>query len=599
MRTKTIAVLLSLAMLLALLPACGAEKEPEEPASPEVLLPAEDIARAVSSAAPDESEDGPESLGEQLEEYVEAAYGLNAEDWEDGYVLRATGVRAYEIAVLRFAGEAETAYGEEQLGAYCNSRQAAFTGYAPDEATLVSGAKICRIGNYVGLFICEDPKGAEELFTSILESGEVPEVIVKPELEPEPEPVAEPEPVTDMDSLAEALMDACREEIDEINTTGGLVSIANPRFTKGFAEMMESVYGISADQWVDGFVVDDLTGKAFELVVLRMADQETAETGRKLLDEYWERLKDDHSEWRDGVRYVSEEDSAFFDDLCSAHLTCSGEFLAFLVCRDAENVKNVLNNGIRAVLQAEREQSEESGYQNPEEPLFVEIAEGVIVTEARWPEPEGEADPDHPGRLKYVPTGNELMEIYDTSAIVAAWEAGDPSGLSDYDRAIYDNAKEVLDGILRDGMSSFEKEVEIYDWILRNVRYYATHMDALAEDERDAYTPCGGLVNREAVCLGYAATFQLLTELAGLESMTVVGVAEMTEDHGWAMVRLNGEWYCVDPTWDASAYEFGTMDGREWCYFNVTSDYMVRTHHQWDYDAVPEATAGDYGVPTR
>ena len=151
-----------------------------------------------------------------------------------------------------------------------------------------------------------------------------------------------------------------------------------------------------------------------------------------------------------------------------------------------------------------------------------------------------------------MPAGNELMEVYDTSAITAAWALGDPSGLSDDDRAIYDSAREVLDGILQDGMSDFEKEVEIYDWVLRNVTYYWPHMDALAEEDRNAYTPYGGLVNRKAVCLGYASTFQLLTELAGLESLTVVGAADVTEDHGWTMVRLNGEWYCVDPTWDAS-----------------------------------------------
>ena len=30
-------------------------------------------------------------------------------------------------------------------------------------------------------------------------------------------------------------------------------------------------------------------------------------------------------------------------------------------------------------------------------------------------------------------------------------------------------------------------------------------------------------------------------------------------------------------------------------YFNVTSDYMSLTDHQWDYDNTPEATAQDYG----
>ena len=110
----------------------------------------------------------------------------------------------------------------------------------------------------------------------------------------------------------------------------------------------------------------------------------------------------------------------------------------------------------------------------------MEIAEGVFVTEAMWPELTGDFDPDYPGRIRYVPTGkichaeygqlkqrhvggegakdeavrplsgrdpvdalhrlrkavvgriryvptgNEMMEVYDTSAIVAAWQAEDP-----------------------------------------------------------------------------------------------------------------------------------------------------------------------------
>ena len=30
-------------------------------------------------------------------------------------------------------------------------------------------------------------------------------------------------------------------------------------------------------------------------------------------------------------------------------------------------------------------------------------------------------------------------------------------------------------------------------------------------------------------------------------------------------------------------------------YFNVTSDFLADTDHQWDYDSVPEATAEDGG----
>ena len=594
MRTRMLAVFISLTMLLALLPACQAETEPEA-VPPVVLLPAEDIACAVSSAALDEPEEGAETLGEQLETYAEAAYGLGTDEWEDCAVRRATGVRAYEIAVLRFADEAGAARGEEMLTAYRGSREAAFTGYAPKEAELVSKGKVCRVGNYVGLFICEDPAGAEALFTSILETGETPEPAAKPEPEPEPEPVSKPEPAFGLgenqvtwNKLFDPLEAVCSGEIDEIKAAAGKTGFGYMLSSSAdnFGEWTENVYGLPSGQLVEGAAALPFLERdrfAFELAVFRMADAKAAEAGMEVLENYRNARMDDFA-----------EDAGQLELLQNGCVSCAQDYIAFFACRNAEEVSAVFEETINALFPDG--QGAADAYQNPEKPPRIEIAAGVFVTEARWPEPEGEADPDHPGRILYSPTGNELMEIYDTSAITAAWASGDPSGLSDYDRAIYDSAREVLDGILRDGMSEFEKEVEIYDWVVRNVRYYWDHMDVLTEEERDAYTPYGGLVNGEAVCLGYATAFQLLAELAGLESMTIVGVADTTGDHGWAMVRLNGQWYCVDPTWDASSYEFGMMEGREWQYFNVTSDYMARTHHQWDYDAVPEATAEDYGA---
>jgi len=570
-------------MLLTLLSACGRQTERTLPA---VLLPAEDIARAVSSAASDEPEGGPESLGEQMEEYAEAAYGLTAGTWEDAAVLRANGVSAYEIAVFRLAGEEEAEACEEALAAYLPAREAAFTGYAPEEAEIVSKGKACRVGNYAGLFICGDPDGAETLFTGILETGELPALP-----EPAPEPAAEPEPAEAPESALEPLLyelwDICRDEIDGINEADGLVYAAVYGITEDFAEKAETVYGLPADRWTDGFTLRPKSDEfPFEIAVFRMTDQETAQAYMETL---MERLRSIQDYFRD------LGDAEKWERTWNGHVTQDGEYLILLLCQEVEAADRALTNGIRG-LWNEAEGPDQAA-QIPDDTEYVEIAEGVFVTEVPWPEAEGEADPEHPGRIKYVPTGNELMEIYDTTAIVAAWEAGDPSGLTAYDRAIYDNAEAVLGDILRDGMSDFEKEVEIYDWVLRNIAYYWSHMDVMTEEDRNAYTPYGGLVDHEAVCLGYASTFQLLTELAGLESITVAGVGRGAEDHGWAMVKLNGEWYCADPTWDWSFYDAGMMDGRQWRFFNVTSGYLARTNHQWDYDAVPEAAAEDYGVP--
>ena len=63
------------------------------------------------------------------------------------------------------------------------------------------------------------------------------------------------------------------------------------------------------------------------------------------------------------------------------------------------------------------------------------------------------ADSQYPDRCKFTPPNEDDMSLYDTSAIRSAWEKGDPAGLSEYDRDIYDQAKQVLDKVLKNGMS--------------------------------------------------------------------------------------------------------------------------------------------------
>lgn len=217
------------------------------------------------------------------------------------------------------------------------------------------------------------------------------------------------------------------------------------------------------------------------------------------------------------------------------------------------------------------------------------------------PEPTATAAPTADpaaGRTAYVPPHTDDMTVYDTSAILAAWAAGDPSGLGEYDRAIYDAAAQVLDSTLSEGMSDYDKERALYGWITWNLVYDWAHQDPLMEVSRDSYGPYGGLVAHRAVCLGVASSFQLLMDMAGVECIIVPGASYgSTEDHAWNMVRLEGEWYCADPTWDLyddSWYgleDAGQWGPEYWDYFNVTSDRLAQTDHQWDYAAVPEATA--------
>ena len=103
------------------------------------------------------------------------------------------------------------------------------------------------------------------------------------------------------------------------------------------------------------------------------------------------------------------------------------------------------------------------------------------------------------------------------------------------------------------------------------------------------------LVEGFAVCSGYSSSFQLLATLAGLECITVRGEANMIrEEHAWNMVRLDGEWYCVDVTWDDPSGLGRVSEELKHRYFNVTGEFMRATRHYWDEDGVPEATGTKY-----
>lgn len=213
------------------------------------------------------------------------------------------------------------------------------------------------------------------------------------------------------------------------------------------------------------------------------------------------------------------------------------------------------------------------------------------------PDPE-DLRPD--GRIIYKDPGREDMTLFDASAILAAWERGDDSGLSKKDKQVLDAARAVFAEHIAPEMSDYDKEAALYYWLVRNTDYDWSHYEETGAP-RTSYEPYGPLIEGKGVCLGYAETFRLLMSMAGIECITVTGAAHMNrENHAWNMVKLNGQWYCADPTWEhiPAGPPDGPEDPMQYAnYFNVTSKFMADTNHQWDYDNTPEAIADDFGRP--
>ena len=321
--------------------------------------------------------------------------------------------------------------------------------------------------------------------------------------------------------------------------------------------LLSDFYGLEDLDWYDAAIVRMEGVRAFELAVLSVpkSNQDT------VVQAFQEHLLDRQGAF---TGYAPEQ-AALVEN--GKVLTC-GQEVALLIC---ENVPDA---------QSAFERCYGDGI----------FAEGV--PDFLRPEPEKRPD----GRYVYTDPQTDDMTLFDNSDILAAWESGDDSGLSKQDKAVLKAAEAVFAGQVAPGMTDYDKEYALYVWLTGTVSYDQRHYEKSGAP-RTSYEPYGPLIEGKGVCLGYAETFRLLMDMAGIECITVTGAGfRNRENHAWNMVKLNGEWYCVDPTWDLNPGI--NQDGEPvYSYFNVTSDVMALTDHQWDYDSVPEATAEDFGRP--
>jgi hypothetical protein len=180
----------------------------------------------------------------------------------------------------------------------------------------------------------------------------------------------------------------------------------------------------------------------------------------------------------------------------------------------------------------------------------------------------------------YVDTEYELLEASEQSLPVVIRE--------DRAKQVYDKAKAVVAEIIRPGMSDYEKELAIHDYLLLHVAY---DYDNYVQDAvpYDSYTMYGALIKGVAVCQGYAYAAQLMLEMAGIESHIVTGTANGIP-HAWNKVKIGGEYYNLDVTWDDPVPD---VQGRvTYGYFNVT-DEELRRDHVWE-DDLPKGEAAAY-----
>lgn len=140
--------------------------------------------------------------------------------------------------------------------------------------------------------------------------------------------------------------------------------------------------------------------------------------------------------------------------------------------------------------------------------------------------------------------------------------------------------KGIIDSTIDNTMTDYEKEKAIHDYMVLTYRYdYENYQNNAIPDE--SYTVAGMLKYKTGVCQAYAETFKLFMDILGIDCQVVIGTGN-GGSHAWNIVKLDGEYYQVDVTWNDPVPD---IEGQvRYNYFNITDEKMA-IDHVWDTQA--------------
>ena len=106
----------------------------------------------------------------------------------------------------------------------------------------------------------------------------------------------------------------------------------------------------------------------------------------------------------------------------------------------------------------------------------------------------------------------------------------------------------------------FERTKLVHDFIVDRLDYDHASAGTPHRAPQDADTV---IRDRKGVCAGYANLAVALGRAAGLEVVYLVGLARVgtagePQPHAWNAVRIDGDWYLFDVTWDDGVFVDGT-----------------------------------------
>lgn len=113
--------------------------------------------------------------------------------------------------------------------------------------------------------------------------------------------------------------------------------------------------------------------------------------------------------------------------------------------------------------------------------------------------------------------------------------------------------------------SDYQKALWLHDWLLNQLEYDNLLKWSSAES---------ALTRGSGTCQAYERAYSQLLSAAGIENAET---RDTYDGHTWNAMKLDGEWYQVDCTWDDSNDNWYNFDQRH-LYFGLTDELMAVAH---------------------
>ena len=140
--------------------------------------------------------------------------------------------------------------------------------------------------------------------------------------------------------------------------------------------------------------------------------------------------------------------------------------------------------------------------------------------------------------------------------------------------SVSDNKYPSVDSIVKSAVaecnsktdgSEYAKALWLHDWLLDQLEYDKTLKWSSAES---------ALTRKLGTCQAYESAYAKLLTAAGIENSET---RDTDDGHTWNAMKLDGQWYQTDCTWDDSSNNWYSFDQRR-LYFGLTDELMAIAH---------------------